>query len=212
MIELAYAIEAGPRLEQTRKLAVRLASSLSHWYQQSSAFDRKKVIDGANALHRAKTPQQIIDASKIDATNAATRTNDELLGEVRLLGAYQIARNTERGEADAGDARALRSAAAGMDPAVTAVKDALPQTARVDLKPSDLLILKVLAKSAAVMKQEEIETAIDKDFPNDKPSVRTIGKRLEFLRAAGLVHRPQGKRAGEAITDLGRQVVAADSD
>jgi DNA-binding MarR family transcriptional regulator len=70
------------------------------------------------------------------------------------------------------------------------------------LRPLEVEILAVLAESEHVlMCQEDIAAAVHR--------TRTaIVQPLANLRSAGLVQRPRGERAGEAITDKGKRVFA----
>lgn len=77
------------------------------------------------------------------------------------------------------------------------------EPAALTLKALDLAILEYLAGERVTRVQADITAAVD--HTNEK----TIRERLRLMEEGGLVHRPQGKRSGYAITDAGREAVAA---
>jgi hypothetical protein len=69
------------------------------------------------------------------------------------------------------------------------------------LHANDWTILEVLDQCPSeTMHQVEIETGANL-------SRKTVSMRLRYLRRLRLVHRPQGKRGGEVITDRGREAL-----
>jgi hypothetical protein len=69
------------------------------------------------------------------------------------------------------------------------------------LHANDWTILEVLAQChSETMHQVEIETGANL-------SRKTVSKRLRYLRRLQLVHRPQGERGGESVTDAGREAL-----
>jgi len=72
------------------------------------------------------------------------------------------------------------------------------------LHPNDVKILRALASTTTTQNQYGIEQ-------NSGLSRRSISERLAKLRAAGLTHRPNGDRGGEAITDEGRAAIPSDA-
>jgi Bacterial regulatory protein, arsR family len=71
------------------------------------------------------------------------------------------------------------------------------------LHPDDVKILRALAAQPTTVSQYDLEAAAEL-------SRKTISDRLTGLRKAGLTHRPNGERGGEAITDAGRTELSVD--
>jgi hypothetical protein len=63
-----------------------------------------------------------------------------------------------------------------------------------------------LAKAGGTMTHEEIEQEIRAVNPKGGISVRTIGERLAAFRKAGVTHRPNGNRGGDALTEFGKSL------
>jgi hypothetical protein len=72
---------------------------------------------------------------------------------------------------------------------------------QIVLHRDDVKILEALARSQTTHFQLDLESSTNL-------SRGTIGTRLERLREAGLVDRPNGERGGDAITDAGRAELA----
>jgi predicted transcriptional regulator len=68
----------------------------------------------------------------------------------------------------------------------------LPRLQEIDIK-----ILKYLNSVKFAQKLSDLEAELD--IPR-----QTVSKRMKVLRALGLIHRPQGRRGGEAISTSGR--------
>ena len=75
----------------------------------------------------------------------------------------------------------------------------------ITLDPDDVKILRALADTNTTMKQVELEQYT---VEGERMPVRNrISIRLTRMRKAGLTHRPNTKKGGEAITDAGRNAL-----
>jgi hypothetical protein len=73
------------------------------------------------------------------------------------------------------------------------------------LKPADVPILEALRNAyPSTLTQEAIEAAIP---ASTRPGLRTIQRRLSYLRKVKLVCRPLGDKGGNAISDVGRDAL-----
>ena len=170
------------------------------------------VLQGLKAVWRKMTPRPrkpaIFDVNEdVEVGNAlydrpALIDRDALLdsiGDMKHWCAAHPDTGSKDDKPDVQTSPALPTEPALLTPQAAAPQPDPPKTS-VYLTPEDLTILELLARESPM-------TVTQDGFVDVNLSDKTLRDHLDYLRENGLIHRPRGKRKGDAITEAGQELL-----